>query len=458
MNSKNNKCIEKNWIVFLIFILGLVMSFVIPVWQSPDEYSHLRMIGNSVKVEDFADKMMESIGIKNGRIEFNYDEKVHIEEERKAILKKPTYEKSEMLPQGITLSIIKHLPATIGIMLGIAIGLPTFWVMHLGELFSLVFYTVICYYSLKIMPVKKTLMAFVMIFPMSLQQAGSINYDAVMIPLCFLFISYVFFLKYDAEIVELKHMIFLICIWGIIAYIKMPYAFLAFLILLIPLNKFNISIKGFKIEKAFSIEIKIFFVIFFFVILICIVYLFRHNMWIQIVYGYIVEWRRGIYLFLETGKNWGEFLLVSTVGNFGWLDTPMDLFPVLLVYALTAFFALQLENEKKIRKWDYLILAITIICLFIFTTIALTNHTIKVTLFGSEFAEETYSIRTALYQIPYIGGLQGRYYLPFVGLFFVLLPQKIRLKENIVRTVFIASEILLYIYVFALLLQRYWFI
>lgn len=457
MNSSSGKHKDQRKIVFLIFVLGLIMSFMIPVWQSPDEYSHLRMIGNSVKIENFADNMMESVGIENGRIEFNYDEKVNIEEEKQALWKEPTYEKNEMLPKGITLSIIKHFPATLGIMLGISIGFPTIWVMHLGELFSLLFYTVVCYYSLKIMPVKKSALAFVMTFPMALQQAGSINYDAVLIPLCFLFIAYVFFLKYKAEIVGLKDILFLMGVWGIIAYIKMPYAFLAFLVLLIPLNKFNISIKGFTIDEIFIKKVRIFFLIISFVIAISIVYLFRHNMWIQIIYGFIAEWKRGIYLFLETGKTWGEFLLVSTVGNFGWLDTPMDLLPVLFVYVLAAFFAFQREDEKKLRKWDYFILAITIFCLCIFTTIALTNHTIKVTLFGSEFAEETYSIRTALYQIPYIGGLQGRYYLPFICLFFILLPQRIRLKENIVKIVFITSELILYIYVFVILLQRYWF-
>ena len=457
MNSSKDEYKEQKKVAFLIFVLGLIMSFLIPVWQSPDEYSHLRMIGNSVKIEDFADNVMESIGIENERIEFNYDEKVNIEEEKQALWKEPTYERIEMLPKGVTLSIIKHFPATLGMMLGIIIGFPTIWVMHLGELFSLLFYTVVCYYSLKIMPVKKSALAFVMTFPMALQQAGSINYDAVLIPLCFLFISYTFFLKYTAEIVRLKDMFFLMCVWGIIVYIKMPYAFLAFLILLIPLNKFNIAIKGLKVDEVFIKKTRIFFLIFFWVVLVSIVYLFRHNMWIQIIYGFVAEWKRGIYLFLETGKTWGEFLLVSTVGNFGWLDTPMNLMPVLLLYMLAAFFAFQRENEKKLRKWDYFILAITIFCLCVFTTIALTNHTIKVTLFGSEFADGTYSIRTALYQIPYIGGLQGRYYLPFVGLFFILLPQRIRLKENIVKIVFITSELILYIYVFVILLQRYWF-
>ena len=395
------KCQEKK-VIMLVFILGLIMSFLIPVWQTPDEYSHLNMIGNSLKIDNFADNMMESIGIENGRIEFNYEEKVNISDEKEAMFKAPTYEKEEMLPHGIELSVIKHLPATIGIMVGIIIGIPTIWVMHLGELFSLFFYSVICYYALKLMPIKKELFAFVMLFPMALQQAGSINYDAVLLPFCFLFIAYVFYLKYEKNEIALKEFIFLIFIWGIITYIKLPYIFLAFLILIIPLEKINISMKYFIINEKLIKKTRLYFLISAIFLLIASIYLLRNNQWIQIIYGFVVEWKRGIYLLLETGKTWGEFLMISTVGNFGWLDTPMNFVIVSFVFFIALLLSsLQTKEVGRLKKWDYIVLIVTIICLCIFTTIALTNHTIKTILFGSEFVDEIYDIRTALYQIPY---------------------------------------------------------
>lgn len=131
-----------------------------------------------------------------------------------------------MLPKKITVAVIKHLPATIGIYIGIIFGLPAFWVLQLGELFALLFYSYICYKALQIMPIKKNMMAWFMIFPMALQQAASINYDAVLIPLCYLFISYMLYLKYEKTYIELRDIIGIILIWGIITYIKIPYILL----------------------------------------------------------------------------------------------------------------------------------------------------------------------------------------------------------------------------------------
>ena len=102
----------------------------------------------------------------------------------------------------INVAVIKHLPATIGIYIGIIFGLPAFWVLQLGELFALLFYSYICYKALQIMPIKKNMMAWFMIFPMALQQAASINYDAVLIPLCYLFISYMLYLKYEKTYID----------------------------------------------------------------------------------------------------------------------------------------------------------------------------------------------------------------------------------------------------------------
>lgn len=443
-------------VAFCVFVFGFFMSYLIPVWQTPDEYTHLNMIGESISVEGFADKIMESLGIEDGRIEFNYDEKVDLEAQKNALSQEPLYEKEEMLPQGVSISIIRHLPATVGIVLGIALGIPSYWVLQLGELFSLIFYIFIIYNALKIMPIKKELMAFIILFPMAIQQAGSINYDAVLIPLCFLFISYIFYLKFRDDPVGIKELLLITLNWIVISYIKMPYAFLIFLVFLIPLEKIDVKLGRIKIDEQFIKRARIPSLIIISILLIGLAYLFRKNLWVQIVYGFVVEWRRGCYLLVETGKTWGEFLGISTVGNFGWLDTPMTLGAVILVFLSTFFWAVFKDSKKKMRIFDYIVLIGVIFSLCLFTTLALANHTIMVTLFGDELANETYNIRTALYQIPYIGGLQGRYYLPFVCLFFIPLPGKIELKDTRKKIIFIGMEIVLYIYIFCLLIQRYW--
>lgn len=200
MNSKNKVVGQEKRVAIFILILGLIMSILVPTGQTPDEYSHLNMIGNSVGLEKFASNIMKSIELETEDIAYNYDKKINIEEQKNVLTEKPIYSRKEMLPKKITVAVIKHLPATIGIYIGIIFGLPAFWVLQLGELFALLFYSYICYKALQIMPIKKNMMAWFMIFPMALQQAASINYDAVLIPLCYLFISYMLYLKYEKHI------------------------------------------------------------------------------------------------------------------------------------------------------------------------------------------------------------------------------------------------------------------
>lgn len=450
--------IEKLVFIFIVF-WGIIMSFLVPTWQTPDEFTHIGMIGDSLRIEDFDKKIEESIRLDRGRVEFNCDEKVNINDQITSFTEKPTYSREEMLPQGINITFIKHFPATLGILLGVLIGMPTYWVLQLGELFALLFYAIVCYYALKFMPIKKEVLAVIMLFPMAIQQAASLNYDAVLIPLCFFFVTYIFHLRYSKKKVGLKQIIITFCIGGIITYIKLPYILLFFLIFIVPFEKIEICIWNIIFCGERLKKIRIPFLVLFAILTIFAIYLMRHNVWIQIVYGFIIEWRRGLYLFLETGKTWGDFLIISTIGNFGWLDTPMLLGTVISVIVFLIAVSLVRSTDQReycLRKWDVFIIFATIIVMTIFTTLSLVDHTIKVTLFGSEAVSNAYSIREAVYQIPYIGGLQGRYYLPFVCLFFLPYPRVIYLKKEIANALFIVFEITLYIYVVWMLLNRYW--
>lgn len=445
--------------VTLIIIFGIIMSFLVPTWQTPDEFTHIWMIGDSLRIRNFDKKIEESIALDRERVEFNYDEKIDINDQIASFTARPTYSREEMLPQGVSITLIKHFSATLGILLGILIGIPTYWVLQLGELFALLFYAIVCYYALKLMPIKKEVLAVVMLFPMALQQAASLNYDAVLIPLCFFFVAYIFHLRYSNDRVGIRQIIFALCLGGVITYIKFPYILFFILVFIIPLEKIEICFGNKILGGELLKKIRFPFLIIFGIVGFFVIYLMRHNKWIQIVYGFIIEWRRGLYLFLQTGKTWGEFLVISTVGNFGWLDTPMLLGAVISVIVFLITVSLIRNTDQKqyyLRKWDIFIIIVTIIAMIVFTTLSLVDHTIKVTLFGSEGSPNIYNIREAVYQIPYIGGLQGRYYLPFVCLFFLPYPRVIQVKKEIVNALFIVLEIILYIYVAWMLVNRYW--
>lgn len=456
--KKTNITLEKK-IATLMLILGFTILFLIPTWQIPDEYTHLKVIGDAIYNDNFASLLAESVNI-DGSIMRNYDKKVNIQEVQSALSSSPVYDKTDMMPRGISLSIIRHLPSTLGILFGIILGVPAYWALQLGEIFSLMFYVCICYVALKIMPIKKEMFGMILLMPMAMQQAGGIGYDSVLMPLCFLWVAYIFYLK-TSESICLKDFIYLLLLIGIITYIKMPYCFLILLVLILPIDKIHFHIGKYNIDGT---EIKKYRFLLLGVAVIgaiAVVYLMRENYWIQLVLGLMKEWRRTLYLLEATGKTWSGFLITSSVGNFGWLDAPIIPAVAVIVYVIlmiTSVVNSDSQEAKILTRWDKMIVWGTWCVLCLFTALSMVNHTIMITLYGSESALETYDIHTALYQIPYIGGLQGRYFLPYICLLFLPLPQLKQVNKKRAWVALYIFEILLFAYIIYVLLARYWLV
>lgn len=456
MNKENriNKCA-----CTIIFIVGLILSILIPTWQTPDEPAHLEMIGQSIKNDSFAMELKNDIAIKTGRIEFHPEKKVKESEQKEALLTPPQYTKREMMPKGITLDIIKHFPATCGILLGILMGIPTYWALQLGEWTSLLFYTAICYYTLKKMPIKKEIMFLIMASPIALQQAGSLGYDCIVISLSFFFISDILYLKFEKTTIQLKDIFASIVVLMVITYIKVPYVFFGMLYILIPLEKIQIRVYNKVIDEKWIRKYGRVFLLIGCICAIGCIYYLKNNRWIQVLYGMVVEWRRAIYLLEQTITTWHEHIIVSSVGNFGWLDTPMLYGCAIGIYLfifLFAFVNLDKAENKKFTVMEAGYIFIVFCVLFLMILLSMVNHTIMVTLFGSEQSKELYNIREALYQIPYIGGLQGRYFLPFLPLLFLPLPTIKEVKKHVIMIGIIVGEVCIMGYTIFLLLNRYW--
>lgn len=458
------------WYCILLAVIGLMMSFAIPVMQTPDESAHLQMIATSLNNEKIADNILKDIESEEYKIFIDQSKDIHsykinVDQYIKLMAKEPEYSMSSMLPHGIKLSVIKHFPSAIGITIGCIMHLPSLAVLQLAEAFSVLFYVLVIYASLKVLPIKKCFFRCFAISPMVIQQISSINYDTVLLPLCFLYVAYILHIKFDKKEVNVKDVVFLLSLLVVIAYIKIPYFFLGFLIFIIPLHKCQIELCGITINETFVKKYKIVIVPLVCMILVFGFYLIRNQYYVRLAIGMVQEWRRTIYLFKSTIETWGIFVFISSVGNFGWLDTPISIFCALLIYIIffvTSLFYEKKENAYTTIKWewkDYCIVFITFFFLCILITMSMVNHTITVMLYGVEKICD-YNIREALYQIPYIGGLQGRYYIPFLMLPFMLLPQKISCGSKIEKKLLTVVEILCFMsvvaYISYVLLNRYW--
>lgn len=447
----------------IILIFGMIMSFLIPNWQTPDELTHLNSISDSLCNDNIYQNIVddfESVGIQPYKMEKK--ERVDLNSLNKLATKSPEYSQQSMMPKGIKLYAIKHLSATLGILLGIILHVPSFWVMQLGEFFALLGYVIIVYFALNYIPIKKWLLFLVAVSPMALQQASSLNYDALLLPLCFFFISYVLYLKYECTKIGNSEILKMVLPLMVITYIKPPYFLLGIIMSSIPIEKIYLKFndKSIDLVSLYKYRIPLLFLL----CIICLsgLYVFRTSLYVQVIYGMIIEWKRSLYLLYQTFITWGEFLFVSSVGDFGWLDLSIGLGASIIIYLL--FFVSSVFSSKcksKVFPWskkDYIIFIGTFVLLCLIITSSLVNHTIKVMLFGSEASQETYYIRDALYVIPYIGGLQGRYFLPFVMLPFLLFPE-IHINKSSEKMLLIVCamiELALYVYIFGLILNKFW--
>ena len=416
----------------LMFLFGIVMSVMVPPWQVPDEETHVVLMGQGICNSALEDVLFQDMELDCYRIKSQPNEKVNVEQWKAAMTRKPGYDWKDCMPKGIRLSAVKHLPALAGMMLGILMHLPTFWVLELAEVFSLAFYVVVCWCAVKLMPVKKELLMLIMVFPMSLQQASSVSYDATLLPLCFLFLSYVICMRCQKEQLHWKEAVLTILLLLVITYIKLPYALLGLLVFLLPKEKIQLQLGKYEINgdviRRFRIPAGIL------LILVCgaVLYVVRSNFWVQLMWGMILEWKRSVLLFLTTAEIFHSFLMVSSVGQFGWLESQLPLWFVRFTYLLMIVMAVwgrdrRIPNELKGRAKLFLWIVFAMLSGMI--ALSMVNHMIMVTLYGTEATTASYNLREALYEIPYIGGIQGRYFIPFLALPFLGLPQKGREVE-----------------------------
>ncbi|MCD8045500.1 MAG: DUF2142 domain-containing protein [Clostridiales bacterium] len=443
--------------MILLAVWGVILTFMIPSWQTPDEYTHLGVIADSWENPQMAEYLVGDMDLDQSRIIGQYDEKVDVDAWRAAMTKAPSYSRADVLPKGVKLSVLKHLPASIGIFLGLLLHLPTFWVMELGELSALAAALALCALALRLMPVKKQVLLMIMAFPMTMQQLSLINYDSVLLPLCFVFVAYIFYLRMTKEAIGWRNLILTAVLLGLITYIKIPYVFFGLLIFLLPKEKFCLKIGRITINGEIIRKRRVPVLIALVLLIAVGIYLKRDNQWIQIVLAMFLEPRRGAYLFWATWKEWREYLFTSCVGQFGWLETAVPKAFVWITYIMVFVlsFAKDSKNGNALKIKGRMVVWFTFVILCLFVCMSMINHTIMITLYGAENAEGTYVARQALYQIPYIGGLQGRYFLPFLALPFLTIPgigKKLFGRTWIVVGYIIAAMVL----TLTILSGRYW--
>ncbi len=451
-------------------IWGMLYAFLIPLWQVPDEIKHIKMIEQEIKSSNLAETMLEEAPLEEHRVRWNLEERIDVRLLKDAMMKKAEYQKADCLPRGISIRIVRHFPATIGISLGVMFGMPAYWVLMMGRFFSLAFYIAVCAVSLWLMPLNKELFEAIMLLPICIQEAASLSYDAVLMPLCFLLVAYLLYLKFSTLNIGLHNLLVIIGIIFCIGVIKPPYIALAGAFLTIPMQKIHIKVGKYVITGESMMKLKWVICAVVAVAVIVCVYLGRDNQWVRLVMATLTNLPRTIWLIGRTGKVWGEHIFESMIGKFGYFDARTATWFISIVTAFVLITAMadikgKKESEESLSIKDRIIMYITLGGCFYLVTISMISFSVGYDVgfsvgndAGFSAGYNSYDWNESLYEIIAIDGLQGRYYIPMLLLFLLPLPKILKVKERDYNVMAVGMSIFACIYTCSVIWERYWLV
>lgn len=462
--------INKFFVIFTI-VVGFILSIIIPLYMIPDEITHINMIYEERNLNYKFNEISESyrgseylMGFEDARVEkkdyFDLSKKINVK-------------KVFSIPK---VSIVRHLPQALGMIIGEILHLPVFFYLMIMEIFALLFYVFICNKALKKMSFKKSTLMVVMLLPICLQQMASVSYDVMLLSISFLYIASIFELKFSKEKITLKDVLLLFLYLIIITICKLPYGILGLLMFMLPLSKFEIrlfclKINGKEIEenickhKIMSIAITTF--------VLTIIGILAYKYLISINSGrvLIASISRPIdtaILLARTIKHYLLFYVKTIVGQFGLFNVNtnkiVDSLLLICVFVISMFNykviddKIEVENNKFSKK-DLFILYITFFIIVYFVILAMFEWTLFA--IGIESYDNMSLTKVAYYikNIKLIGGVQGRYFVPILPLILIPLGNK-KIYEKTLRLNPILFQLIYYcflgIYMVVFLLFRFW--
>lgn len=430
LESINRKLDIAKFFLIYSLIIGVVISLILPIGQTPDELVHMKQMCDSFGMHGAYDQYVDAVytynlaesaiqGEKIDTIKLETTNQIHFNKEEISFSPK------------FNLQFLSYVPTFIGFILGYIFNAPISICMWLGEFFNLIFAAIIGSASLKYMPIKKEMLLAVMLLPMCVHQYASINYDAILLPLCFLLTAYCLYLKIEAEEVKILNIVIVLALMFVIATIKPPYALIGLIILGIPSEKINIRFGKLDCGKLLGLVQKYWYISIILAIIVGALGLFvlKDQRYISLIVTSILQPVHYLRLLYHTITYYFEFFYISAIGNFGYLSMPLPKVLVWIIYILLIVYAvlpIHLASEKiknSDKSSDNTTNAITIgdkllyiaisFVIFNMVFIAMISHSFL--LYGLQYGPLSATM-ASFTSIGRIEGVQGRYFIPFMPL------------------------------------------
>lgn len=133
-----------------------------------------------------------------------------------------------------------YLPQGIGIFVAKLLDLSVIWILWLGRIVNLIFYTCVVTLAVKKAPCLKMPLIAIACIPVALYHASSVSIDAMIFALGLLSVSYFMYMyKADEKTLDIKHIAIFSVLCLLLGLCKLPYLAFIFLLLLVPKRNFR---------------------------------------------------------------------------------------------------------------------------------------------------------------------------------------------------------------------------
>lgn len=189
-------------------------------------------------------------------------------------------------------------------------------------------------------------------------------------------------------------------------------------------------------------------------------YILRDYYFVKLCITSIIYFPRTIQLFSATLKYCGDNLLVSLLGHFGWFDTPISLRLAMFIFSVLVCSPLIATNktmnvDNKLSIFDKLIIIMCIVLMVYTISISMVSHSVLIFHLENINDNTILGFKKILDSIPYIVGLQGRYYIPLILPVGILLPDLFKIEKESYSKFILICESLIFILTSLAIVQRY---
>ena len=415
--------------VFMGLLYGLAMIFITPPFQVPDEINHwyrAYQISTGQLLPEMQDNRLGG-HLPYGVIEVtqpfltlrgNMNAKTRFQTVKDQFLTGLLEDQTVFIdfPNTALYSPVSYLPQAIGILLARTLGLGPIIIFYTARIFTLWIWIAVIAYAIKVIPMYKWLMALLALLPMSVFINMSLSADMVTNTISFLLIACVLKFSFADSPFTLKRLSILLLLGITLASAKMVYTPLILLMLIIPGEKY-VS-KRFRWLVYMVLSLSAFGTAYFWSAIVNDAYIpyanynpaFRDNLdlvkcgSIQEQMDFILSHNFYIVgVFFKSLWQTFDMYYEGYVGTFGWLDTRLPNWSILITYLVIMMASLfPIGEEAKMRTSQKIILfSVSLIAV---SLILLSQH-LTWDCVGSEI----------------ISTIQGRYFIPVFPLLFFCL-------------------------------------